>query len=195
MMYRMRFKPLNYRCRHRGFSLIETMMAIGVSAFIFGMLGFLIFFSARNTLNIHEQIMSQTSAASASERITQELRSASEYQLFSGDTDATVTRLKYLVPRLDGSIETRAISYSADNEEVRIYKDAAVFESDPETPPTYKYNHIKDFSITWQSQFWIRTRLFYSYHGFALRHSNPGNPLYGQFITDVFTQRIFKFGV
>lgn len=187
-------KTRAFGSRQRGMTLMETMIAIGVSAFIFAMLGFLIFFSARNTLNIHEQIMSQTNAAAASERLTQELRSASHFEKFATDNGALLLRLRYVVPQPKGNPLTRAVAYTSATKQIAIYEDADAFEANPKIKPLHKFDHINDFTITWQSQFWIRTRTFYSYHGFALRHSNPGNQLLGQFVTDIFTQRIYKFG-
>src|SRR5881394_485702 len=81
-----------YSRRNSGMTLMETVISMGVAAFVFATAGFLIFVSSRNCVNIRDQILAQTSASSGAERIANIMRRATYFVRYNGDNATTVTR-------------------------------------------------------------------------------------------------------
>lgn len=175
----------------RAFTLIETVVSIGICGFLFLFLAGLTFLAARNTAVIHAQALAQTSAASASERIATELRQAMAFERFPDDA-ATGNRLKkvrYLIPGEGSDFSTRALLFDEATSEVRIHDLTVAGEL--ADPPRHVYRHLTDLSINWESEFRLTVTLTYQYRGFALYLNDPGHPQFGQFVTDIIAKNHF----
>lgn len=176
----------------RAFTLIETTVAIGISVFVFAFCWFLLFAVSRNLLNVHEQVTSQSSAASASERIATELRKAVYFSAYAQDIvdTSTVHRVRYAIPLTRTTVTTGTIAYNKVKHEVCVYSRELGsgdfdFNGNPRPTPNYIFRGISNFEITWQNEYRLTLAYYFQYRGFALMFSNPGNPQYGQFITDI----------
>lgn len=179
------------RSRVRAFTLVETMISIGISGFLFIFLGFLSFFTARNTAVVHTQILSQLSAASAGERIAMELRNAVAYERFPDDamTSGMLKKVRYIVPDGGDTYQTRALRFDTATSHVQIVElDESGVVLDP---PRHSFRHIADLDINWESEFRLGVHLSYHYRGFALYLEGQGNPQFGHFVTDIIAKNHF----
>lgn len=180
--------------KRRGFNMIEMTVSMGVMAFIFASLGFMVFLSARNSMNIRDQILSQTSASACSERIAMLFRKASYFTRVTADqtTAGPYTRMKFIVADNSGTTSTQLICYDQVKEQVMYFADAsrASFgttggKTTVSGTSSLHYTNISDFQIVMESEYRLTLRLFYKYRGFALYFNNPTVNQKGQFITDI----------
>jgi hypothetical protein len=174
----------------RGVTLTETLVSFGITAFIMSFTAYLTFLSGRNTINIHQQILGQTSASRAAERSVYLMRNAHHYAPVQGDVPAeTMKRILMISPPGSAAATTQVLAFHSERNELQYYKDASDVsfdeENNPVGEPTLRFRHLSGFNIGWESEFRLRMRFSFQYSGFAMRLHNPSNPQYGQFITDV----------
>ena len=174
----------------RGFTMMETVVSVGIAAFILSFSAYLTFFAGRNTILIHRQIMGQTSAASAAERSVSLLRNAHHFAAAPGDTPSTsLKRVLFVMPQGSTGATTQALAFDSVKGELQYFADAANVSFDaaknPVGTPTKRFGNLKNFSMSWESEFRLKLTFSFQYSGFALYFANPGNPQYGQIITDV----------
>jgi len=182
--------------RNSGVTLVELSVASAVSIFIMTFMAFLVFLSGRNMINVHDQVMSQTAASKASEKMVQELRNAAWFQVASG-TDVTTTggvnRVLIVTKPTPTTTQSSLLVYHPTNKEIRFYRTngeqvAVNASGEPTTAlgaQDLLFRNISNMRIHWESKYRLRLEIFYTYRGFALMLHNPGNPQFGQFITDV----------
>lgn len=188
--------------RRRGLTLVETAVSMLVSGFIFVFAGYLIFMVTKNAYNLTEQVRSQTSASSASERVASLVRKASHFSPYSSDvngTTATFSRIKFVVPAVDSTVTTRVVCYNPEKRRVEYYKN----ENDvsfngtqkillngeeficpiPKGTPTLQWPGQTAFFVTWESRYRVTLQFEYQYSGFALGELKGRQR--GRYITDV----------
>jgi hypothetical protein len=175
----------------RGTSMMEMVIAIGVTGFVFAAMGFLTFFSARNAINIRDQIEGQTSAAQASERIAEIMRAAQYFVVYGSDNPAAGPLTRVELAPLD-TVTTQMICYDQAKQKVLWFQDysrASFSTSNGKITvsgtPDRTFPHVSDFSINWESKFRLGMSYKFTYSGFALYFQRPNNPQYGSFNTDV----------
>jgi hypothetical protein len=174
------------RSLRRGFTLVETIVSVGVAGFIFTFIAFLVYMTAINFVNLRDQILSQVSASAASERVVSLLRNAKYFQRFSGDTATTITRVQFIVPTSGGGTATHSIAYDSTHKQLKSYLNATATGT-----PDRTYKNITDFAIVEESQFRLTLYFYFEYRAFAKRFRNPGLFNKGQFITDVIAKNHF----
>lgn len=204
--------------RMRGFSLTEVVVSVAVSAFVFSFAGFLVFMASVNISNLHDQIVSQTAAAAASERVASILRSAINFSRYADDeSTAAVTRVLAAIPKVGSvsSVDTTACvcidpPSSANNYRgtVCIFRDAGVAGEAisfhdvtydgrtykaPVSPNNadYKYHGISDLEFGYENEFRLEMRMYFEYNGFAMRFNRPVVFQRGQLLTDVVAKNHF----
>jgi hypothetical protein len=92
------------------------VIAVGILSLIFGFLGFLTLITARNTYNLHQQIMSQESASKANQRLAVQMRNAYAFKRFDGDTGSgPFWRMKVMFPSTPTAVTTHTIAVSVNS--------------------------------------------------------------------------------
>lgn len=183
--------------RIRGVSLVEMVVAIGVTSIILGTMAFLTFFTARNFVVINRQSVAQTSCAVASERLAAFMRSAAYFETFAGDVSSTsaVRRMKIAVPSGPTTVNKAVVAFNSDLKRLEFYFDENDVTFDAELNPVGTadriFANIGDFRFIYETAFRVTAIFEYEYTGFAGILQNPGNPQYGQFITDIIAKNHF----
>lgn len=199
--------------RRRGFTLPEITVSVGIMGLIFGFMGFLTFITARNSYNIHQQVMSQSSAAMASQEVTTLMRNAVGYARFDADAvgEGPYTRLKIVQPSTATATTTETVALYVDNNnrrEVRYFNrelaaneftDRIITFNDgstksiksPTPTPNRRWAHVANFQIFWQSEYRVTLETSYRYKGFAFQFSNPQYDPEGLFVTDAISKNHF----
>lgn len=186
----------------RGVTLVETMIAISIMAFIFAFTGFLIVMSARNAYNLNLQIQSQGNASNACERSAALLRQASYYAMWPGDdiqTTTTFSRVRFALPAPGNTVTTHVLCYNPAKERLEYYvSEADVFFAGmkngipvPQGKPTYSYPRISSFRIRWETEYRLTLVFSFEYAGYAFRHGDSRGVQFGQLITDVIARNHF----
>jgi prepilin-type N-terminal cleavage/methylation domain-containing protein len=181
----------------RGFTLIELMTAIGISSFVFAVMGFMTFVSARSAINIHQQSITQLQASTASEGITRSLRNAKGFTPVSPDTGVDpVTRIYMDMPDTPDSNTTYTVClYTGDDgkKEVRYYKKKVTswVGTNPSDSDYERKYRVQDFSMLYESQYRMEITTSFTYKAFALVFENPGLPQHGDFITEAIAKNHF----
>jgi prepilin-type N-terminal cleavage/methylation domain-containing protein len=107
-----KFPPHFYRSKAaHGFTMVELLVSMGIMSLIFSFLGFLTLISARNSHNLHQQLISQEAAAKANQRLTFQMRNAYCFKKFDTDTGGgPFTRLKLGFPSSPTAYTTHTIA-------------------------------------------------------------------------------------
>lgn len=184
----------------RGLSLVETLIAIVISGFMFAFAGYLIFMVARNYRNVHEQIISQNNAAAAGERAATIMRSASRFAPWPSDADrpTTYSRIRVIRP----GQPTAVLCYHPVKERIEYYEDESNVDFDgthrvvtsdgvvldcpvptEDSEPTSNWPGQTAFFVSYESRYRVTLHLEYAYNGFALTAGS--NLQRGRFVTDV----------
>lgn len=196
----MRLLPLR---KSSGLTLVEVAVSTAVMSLIFGAMTYMIFVSARSTLQVREQSLSQQQAAAAAERITNTLRNAAAFRPY--DTDSMTNTLKRVLYDIPDSTEasgyrTGIVVFATGSDDanesdgvVKIFEDESDY--DPGTVKTatasWEYEGVQDFEIVFNSPSWITISAKYNYRGFTTSEIDADNDgiqdsrLAGEFITDV----------
>jgi len=198
--------------RRRGYSLIEVVIAMGILSFVMTFMGFMLLVTAKNAYSIHQQVMSQTQAASASQHVTTLMRNAVGYKLFSGDTgEGPFTRIKVVQPSTNTTVSTHTVALWCDannNREIRYFNrelTAGDFQTrtirfnegnsldiqSPTATPTLRYRFIANFQIFWQTEYRVTLQTSYRYKGYAFQFSHPEYDPEGLFVTDAISKNHF----
>ncbi|AXA35586.1 MAG: prepilin-type N-terminal cleavage/methylation domain-containing protein [Candidatus Hydrogenedentota bacterium] len=184
--------------RHkRGFSIAEMVISLSILAMVFSFLAYLTFYSGRNFAGLHEQIISQVNAANAIEVTANLLRNAAYFSRYPDDpvTLEEVKRLKVAMPLSANSVTTAVLAYHSRNKELYWFdsENQVTFDSDgnPNGTPAKSFPYMESFGIRYESMFRVTLVAGFTYRGFARVLENPGNPQYGQFITDVIAKNHF----
>lgn len=186
----------------RGVTLIETVVAVAIMAFIFAFTGFLIVMSARNAYNLNTQIKSQTSASSAAERCTAMLRDAVYFALWpedEGTKNARVSRIRFVSPAPGNTVTTQVLCFNPAQKRVEYYaSEEDVFFSGmkddlpvPRGNPTVSWPGVSRALFQWESEYRVTLSFFFEYSGYALKSQGSNNTQLGQFITDVVARNHF----
>lgn len=199
--------------RSRGFTLMETLVSIGVCVLVFGAIGFLVFVGSRSAINIHIQSLSQNDCAMASERITAFLRNAVGYRMIPDDTMGDpVQRIYAEFPNTPTDVTTYTVCLKTyepsaidqyyypsrgNRKEVQIYKGTVSSwktseYNNPDTTlePIAKYS-VEDFSILYQTEYRLVITSSFAYKGFALVFDTPGITQHGDYITEAIAKNHF----
>lgn len=185
------------RKNERGFTLAEMVIGLGVMAFIFSFLAYLTFYSSRNFVGVHEQVLSQINASNATEVTANLLRRAAYFSIYPGDPSEPPEYRRILVamPVAGNQVTTGVLVYHTKKKELHWYDNinTVTWDSDgnPVGKPTFKFEHLESFVIQYQSMFRLTLVAGFTYRGFARIFENPGNPQYGQFLTDVIAKNHF----
>ncbi|MGI8907471.1 MAG: PulJ/GspJ family protein [Candidatus Sumerlaeaceae bacterium] len=195
----MMHKILNAR---RGFTLLETTISLGVLMFIMSFSAYLVFLSGRNVINVRDQVVSQTAAAAASERVVNLLRNAHHFSTVVASpaddpVSNTLKRVEFVRPMLNGTYTTSTIAWDAVRKQLKYFENAADVSYDGNKNPTVSstptrvFKNIGSFEVIWQNEYRLQLTFKFQYRGFALYFQNPGNPAFGQMITDVVAKNHF----
>lgn len=173
----------------RGYSLLEIMVSFAVMSFIFGFSAFLLFMSGRNVLNVRDQIASQTAAANAAERIVTIMRNGTNFKVVANDNPVSgpLTRIQVIRTGTNSQDTTSIIAWHSVKKQLWYFASSTGVTwngSNPVGTPSGVYKNLSNFKIDWESKYRARLSFFFQYRGFALYFHNPGNPQFGQFITD-----------
>ncbi len=188
---------ITYSGKRKGFSLVELTVATAVTALIMISLAFMTFFTARNFVVLHEQVMSQTQSAAGAERMVSIMRNAAYFEPFSEDTATTnvLHRIKVALPSGPGTVSQTLIAYNGKKRALQIFENGAsvTFDSDkdPLGTPTLDFTDIEHCDFVMESQFRVSIVLAYVYTGFSRILQRPGNPQLGEFRTDVIAKNHF----
>lgn len=188
-----------WRLKHRNlaFTLAEMVIGVGIMAFIFSFLAYLTFFSGRNMVGLHEQILSQINASNATEIAANLLRRAAYFAIHPGDPEeaAEYRRILVAVPVSGTQVTTGMLVFHTKKKELHWYDNYAsvMWDADgnPVGSPSYKFEHLEDFRIQYQTMFRLTLVAGFTYRGFSRILADPGNPQYGQFVTDVIAKNHF----
>lgn len=181
----------------RGFTLTEMVIGIGVMAFIFSFLAYLTYYSSRNFVGVHEQVLSQINASNATEVTANLLRRAAYYSIYPGDPEeaAEYRRILVAMPVSGTEVTTGVLVFHTKKKELHWYDNVnnVTWDADgnPVGQPTFKFEHLESFVIQYQSMFRLTLVAGFTYRGFSRILENPGNPQFGQFITDVIAKNHF----
>lgn len=181
----------------RGFTLTEMVIGIGVMAFIFSFLAYLTYYSSRNFVGVHEQVLSQINASNATEVAANLLRRAAYYSIYPGDPEeaAEYRRILVAMPVSGTQVTTGVLVFHTKKKELHWYDNVnnVTWDADgnPVGQPTFKFEHLESFVIQYQSMFRLTLVAGFTYRGFSRILENPGNPQFGQFITDVIAKNHF----
>jgi hypothetical protein len=195
-----------------GHTMVEMVVALGVMSMIFSIMATLTFVTARNSSNIHQQVISQTSAASASQRVSTNIRNARAFMRYPADGNSgPYTRLLALFPHQGYNTvttETVALWTDGTRREIR-YFDRELAISDyisvpskthegvtvnilsPTPTPTLRFRNIANFELFWQSEYRVTMQVSYRYKGFAFQFSHPEYDPEGLFVTDCIAKNHF----
>ncbi len=188
---------LQLRQKRLGFTLAEMVIGVAIMAFIFSFLAYLTFFSGRNMVGLHQQILSQVNASNATEVAANLLRRAAYFSIHPDDPEeaAEYRRILVAVPFSGTQVTTGMLVFHTKKKELQWYDNYAsvVWDADgnPIGNPSYKFEHLEEFRIQYQSMFRLTLVAGFTYRGFSRILDNPGNPQYGQFITDVIAKNHF----
>jgi len=180
-----------------GFTLTEMVIGIGVMAFIFSFLAYLTYYSSRNFVGVHEQVLSQINASNATEVTANLLRRAAYYSIYPGDPEeaAEYRRILVAMPVSGTQVTTGVLVFHTKKKELHWYDNVnnVTWDADgnPVGQPTFKFEHLENFVIQYQSMFRLTLVAGFTYRGFSRILENPGNPQFGQFITDVIAKNHF----
>lgn len=180
-----------------GFTLTEMVIGIGVMAFIFSFLAYLTYYSSRNFVGVHEQVLSQINASNATEVTANLLRRAAYYSIYPGDPEeaAEYRRILVAMPVSGTEVTTGVLVFHTKKKELHWYDNVnnVTWDADgnPVGQPTFKFEHLESFVIQYQSMFRLTLVAGFTYRGFSRILENPGNPQFGQFITDVIAKNHF----
>lgn len=181
----------------RGFTLTEMVIGIGVMAFIFSFLAYLTYYSSRNFVGVHEQVLSQINASNATEVTANLLRRAAYYSIYPGDPEeaAEYRRILVAMPVSGTEVTTGVLVFHTKKKELHWYDNVnnVTWDADgnPVGQPTFKFEHLESFVIQYQSMFRLTLVAGFTYRGFSRILENRGNPQFGQFITDVIAKNHF----
>jgi hypothetical protein len=189
------------RRRNSGLTLVELSVSIGLTAFIFGALAYLIFMTGRNSFLVRDQSLSQAHSAAAAERITNTLRNSRYIGPYgTDDISTTLTRLVYELPNgpVTGGIDTGVVAFvpstDADSSDgvIKMWDKASDYH-----PGTYKtdkasreFRNIQKFQVVFHSNSWVTLVVSYNYRGFSLDTNDSDGDgiadsrLAGEFISD-----------
>jgi|GEM_PF-2882331 prepilin-type N-terminal cleavage/methylation domain-containing protein len=182
---------------HRGVTLVEMMVAIGITSLILGVLAYLSFFTARNLVIINRQAISQTSCAIAAERLATFMRGAAYFEPYAGDvaTTAALRRMKIAVPTGQTSVNKAVVAFNNRTKKLELYmnENSVSFDGnmDPVGTADRSFRGIERFTLIYESAFRVTAMLEYQYSGFAKMLNTGSNMQYGQFITDVIAKNHF----
>lgn len=180
-----------------GFTLTEMMISLAVLAFIFSFLGYLTYYTSRNFVGVHEQVLSQINASNATEVAANLLRKAAYYSIHPSDpSDAgEYSRILVAIPVSGTEVTTGVLAFHRKKKELHWYADARTVtwdaDGNPVGQPTFKFENLQNFAIQYQSMFRLTLVAGFTYRGFSQILENPGNPQYGQFVTDVIAKNHF----
>ena len=186
----------NYLIR-RGVTLVEMMAAVAVTSIILGMMGFLIFFTARNFHIIHRQSLAQTSCAVASENLVAFMRNAAYFEPYAGDmaTTSALRRMKIAVPTGATTVKKAVVAYNNNLDRLEFFSDEASVSFDGDLNPVGTadrlFGNISNVTFIYETAFRVTATFKYEYTGFARILTNSGNLQYGQFITDIIAKNHF----
>lgn len=179
-------------------TLVETVVAFSIMSIMFLAMGFLVIFSAKNSYNIHQQSLAQSSAASAVERIANTLRNAQQFGFYGSDDSATspLLRLTYGIPNpSNGVVTTGIVAFKAPSKPggsdglIKIFDNVSRYS--PDAKGDWEYRGVSAFSIIRQSPYWanFRVRYYYPPYSFSKEDKNKDDIadslLAGEFVTDV----------
>jgi hypothetical protein len=173
------------------------VIGIGVMAFIFSFLAYLTYYSSRNFVGVHEQVLSQINASNATEVAANLLRRAAYYSIYPGDPEeaAEYRRILVAMPVSGTQVTTGVLVFHTKKKELHWYDNVnnVTWDADgnPVGQPTFKFEHLESFVIQYQSMFRLTLVAGFTYRGFSRILENPGNPQFGQFITDVIAKNHF----
>lgn len=173
------------------------VIAIGVLSFIFSFLAYLTYYSSRNFVGVHEQVLSQINASNATEVTANLLRRAAYFSIHPADSQeaAEYKRILVAMPVSGTQVTTGVLAYHSKKKELRWYDNINSVSWDADGDPvgnaTFKFEHLENFVIQYQSMYRLTLVAGYTYRGFARILENPGNPQFGQFITDVIAKNHF----
>lgn len=194
--------------RRRAFTLVETAISIAVTGFIIAFVGYLIFMATINAYNVHEQVMAQTSASNATERIASLLREATSFAPYEADEGVTtLSRVLFMVPppaTPATAVTTSALCFKPGVDgkpgEIWYFEDETdvaygSVNSDgiwiPSGTPTRRFSNIRSFEIFFESDFQLELSLGFDYRGFAFVFQRPEVPMVGRFTTQVVARNHF----
>jgi len=173
------------------------VIAVGVMGFIFAFLAYLTYYSGRNFAGVHEQVLSQINASNATEIAANLLRRAAYSSIYPSDPveAAEYHRILVAVPISSTEVRNGLLVYHTKRKALQWYEDASRVtwdgDGNPVGQPTFQFEHLEDFVVQYQSMFRLTLVASYTYRGFSRILENPGNPQYGQFITDVIAKNHF----
>lgn len=163
------FNPAFPRSRRKGFTLVETVVSMGIMMFIFSFMAYLTWMSARSFRSLHEQILVQNQAGMAMERIANEMRNSCVFKPVPGDeaiADTYLKRVLFLWPEngdiynlTTGKVEFIPSNIPGKNGRLLVYKNADAAQAD------YAYNLIEDFSIRLESECRVKLSMKFNYSG------------------------------
>ena len=186
----------------RGFTLVETTVSIAVTGFIIAFVGYLIFMATINAYNIHDQVLTQTSASNAAEKVTSLLREATSFAPYEADEGVTpLSRVLFMVPppaTPATAVTTSALCFKPGEKgepgEIWYFEDernvtySSMNEDGiwiPSGRPTRRFSNIRSFEIFFESDFQLELSVGFDYRGFAFVFKRPEEPMVGRFTTQV----------
>ena len=172
--------------RTKAFTTVEVLVALAILGFVFGMVGFLIFVSSRNLINLRDQMVSQTSATVACERTVSLLRNATQFQMFGGDNELQLSRIKFVEP-VGNSNATRSIEYDSQNKRLMYFENGDHVGGGA----SRSFRNVEGVNFVYLSPYRLRLEFHFQYSGFALTFARPRVVQKGQFITDVIAKNHF----
>ncbi|MGB9692168.1 MAG: type II secretion system protein [Candidatus Sumerlaeaceae bacterium] len=179
------------------FTLVEMVTAIAVLSFIFSFLAYLTYYASRNFVGVHEQVLSQINASNATEVTANLLRRAAYYSIFPTDSPETAEYKRILVamPISGTEVTTGVLAYHSKKKELHWYDNMNAVtwdaDGDPVGKPTFKFEHLENFAIQYQTMYRLTLVAGFTYRGFSRILDDPGNPQFGQFVTDVIAKNHF----
>jgi type II secretory pathway pseudopilin PulG len=180
-----------------GFTVVEMVTSLAIVSFIFSFLAYLTFYSSRNFVGVHEQVLSQINASNATEVTANLLRRAAYFSIHPADPEeaASYKRILVAIPVSGTAVTTGVLAFHEKKKELWwvANADSLTWDSngDPVGTPDMKFEHLENFSILYQSMFRLTVVAGFTYRGFSQILENPGNPQYGKFITDVIAKNHF----
>lgn len=190
-----------------GLSLVELTVSIVIAGFILGFTSYLIFMVARNSHNVHDQVISQNNATMAGERAVMIMRQASSFSPWPGDIQDENTnvfsRMRIHRPATSGTTVTGALCYNPKLERIEYYEDVADLSfsgtvtsvtttagrsiacpvPEDSSTPDLSWGGQTAFFVSFESQYHVTMHLEYAYSGFALTGAAASQR--GQFVTDI----------
>jgi hypothetical protein len=125
-------------------------------------------------------------------------RSGIAFKHFPGDalTSTTHRRMMVAVPAGNDTVTTWCVAYHPALKQVHIYDSVQGLTFDSDDAPSGRtpyatFEHIEDMMMRYETEYRLNLDFRFTYRGFARIHDNPGNPQFGQFITDVIAKNHF----